>query len=238
MSYGNNQNGPVGFKPYCYQNGTLWTGGETEYPILSGYATSIFEGDPVTLLADGTIGIAVAGSAVIGIFQGVTYINSVGEPIFTNWWTGATTTQGSQNAMAKVVDDPNVLFDIQVSTDTGAPGPVNPVAVAQTDINRNANFAIAHATPNTFNPTVAPNAVSYAANPASGNTSTGISGTFLNLGSIADTATLNCKIVRLTPVPGNVVSAGGTASGTLNFNNVLVRLNNHILTGGTGTAGV
>lgn len=238
MSYGNNQNAPIGFKPYCYQNGTLWNGGEREYPIASGYATSLFEGDPVTVLADGTIGICAPGSAMLGVFQGVTYIDTTGQPIFTNFWIGGTATQSAFNATAKVIDDPNVWFDIQISTINNQPGPANPVAINQANqVNKNANFAIATAA-NSFNPTVAPIAVSYAANPQTGNTSTGISGYFLDYNSIGNGATLNCKIMGLTPVPGNNPSAGGTASGTLNFNNVLVQINNHILKGGTGTAGV
>jgi hypothetical protein len=237
MSYGNNTNSPVGFKPYCYQNGALWTGGEREYPILSGYATSLFEGDPVTLLANGTIGIAAPGAAILGIFQGVTYVDTSGMPQYTNMWTGGTVTQSAANAYAKVVDDPTVWFDIQISTINNQPGPANPVALALANVNANANFAIATAA-NSFNPTVAPNPVTYAANPQSGNTSTGISAYFLDYNSIANTTTLNCKIMGITPVVGNVYSAGGTASGTINFNNVLVRINNHILSGGTGTAGV
>lgn len=235
MSYGNNTNAPNGLVPYSYLDGSLWTGQTEEYPIASGYATSLFQGDPVTLLADGTIGIGVAGAAIIGVFQGVTYVNSSGEPIFINFWTGGTVTQGAQNALAKVVADPNVLFDIQVSTATGTPGPVNPVALAQTNFNNNANFSV---TANQFNATVAPNAVTYADNPGAGNTRTGISGYYLDYGSLNTTATLNLKLIRLTPKVGNVLSSGGTASGTINFNNALVLINNHILKGGTGTAGV
>jgi hypothetical protein len=171
----------------------------------------------------------------LGVFQGVTYINSAGEPVFTNWWPANTVTQSSVAAQAKVVVDENVLYDIQVSTDTGTPGPVNPVALAQADVGQNANFSV---TVNSFNPTVAPNAVSYAANPATGNTMTGISGYYLDYGSLGTGATLSLKIWGLTPKPGNVSSAGGTTSGTLNFNNALVLFNNHILKGGTGTAGV
>jgi hypothetical protein len=235
MAYGNNTNAPTGFRPYSYKNGTLWTGGEQTFDLASAYSTSLFEGDPVTILADGTIGIATAGAGALGVFQGVTYINSAGEPVFTNWWPANTVTQSSVAAQAKVVVDENVLYDIQVSTDTGTPGPVNPVALAQADVGQNANFSV---TVNSFNPTVAPNAVSYAANPATGNTMTGISGYYLDYGSLGTGATLSLKIWGLTPKPGNVSSAGGTTSGTLNFNNALVLFNNHILKGGTGTAGV
>lgn len=237
MSYGNNQNSPVGFKPVLYQNGALWTGQEGEYHVASGYNTSLFEGDPVTSLANGTIGIGVAGAAIIGVFQGVTYIDTTGQPIYQNFWLANTATQSAVDAIAKVVDDPNVLFDIQISTINNQPGPANPVALAQTNITQNANFAVATAA-NSFNPTVAPNPVSYAANPQGGNTSTGISAYFLDYNTLGNGATLNCKILRLTPTAGNIPSAGGTASGTLNFNNALVLINNHILKGGTGTAGV
>lgn len=232
MAYGNNTNAPVGFKPYRYYNGSLWTGQESTYDIASGYATSLFEGDPITFLSNGTIGICGIGAACAGVFQGATWTDTTGVPQYSNFWTGATVTQGAGNAFAKVVADSNVVFDIQVSTAVG--GTVAPVALAQANIFKNANFGLAVTA---FTPTLAP-VVNYAANPGAGSTSTGISGYYLDYNSLANTDTLNCKIIGLTPVPGNVVSTGGTASGTLNFNNALVLINNHVAKGGTGTAGV
>lgn len=234
MANGNNQNQPIGFRPFSFIDGSLWTGQTRDYPIASGYSTSLFFGDPVTLLANGTIGIATPGSAVIGVFQGVIYTAADGTPIYNDQWAANTVTLGAANAAAKVADSPNIIFDIQVSTAVG--GLVDPVALRQNgQVFNNANFGIAVTS---FNATAAPNPVTYAANPGAGNTNTGISGYYLDLNSVGNGATLNCKIMGLTPKPGNAYSNGGTASGTLNFNNALVIFNNHILKGGTGTAGV
>ena len=62
-----------------------------------------------------------------------------------------------------------------------------------------------------------------------GNTATGLSGASIDNASEDTTATLNLKILDLTPKPGNVVGS---------FANWLVAWNNHEFKGGTGTAGV
>lgn len=236
MAYGNNTNAPAGFKPNSFIGGSLWNGAVSSYPVASGYATSLFQGDPVAFLADGTIGIATAGAQFLGIFQGIQYTDASGNYAFKNRWIGGTTTLGAENATATVVDAKGVLFDGQVSTATGTPGPVNPVGLSQADIGQNIDFAV---TANTFNPTVAPNPVTYAANPGSGSTITGISGYYLNYGAKDTTSTRNFKIIALTPVPGNVSSPAvdRTASGTLNFNNALVEMNNQTHTS-AGTTGI
>jgi hypothetical protein len=88
---------------------------------------------------------------------------------------------------------------------------------------RNANFAL---TVNSFDPIAG---VTPAANPAAGNTISGQSGYYLDYSTLAVTATLSLKLIRFTPVPGNIAGVV--------FNNALVKINNDIYNGGTGTAG-
>lgn len=196
MSYGTNA--PQGFQPSVTYTGATWSGQQSNYLITSGYSTSIFTGDPVAPLADGTIGIGVAGSAVLGVFQGCTYPDSNGIYQFFPYWLANAVVFGTPAgpANAFVLDDPAIEFNIQTST-----------SLVLVDVWQNANFAI-----------------------AAGSTRTGQSGTYLDMATKNTTATLNCKIIGLTPVVGNTFG--------LAFNNALVTLNNHVLKGGTGTSGV
>lgn len=209
MSYGNNVFAPMGLQPSQYQNGSTWNGQTSQYPLVSAYGTSLFRGDPITWDTNGTIKIGVAGSGIIGVFWGVQYTDSTGAYQFAQYWNANTVTSGSANATAFVIDDPNILFDIVVSNSTAAA----PFYVAAVDLGRNANFSVAN---------------------SAGSTISGNSGYYLDANSIGNGATLSLKIIRLTPVPGNQF---GTNSNTVQYNNVLVKINNDVYQGGTGTAG-
>lgn len=226
MSYGTNA--PVGLVPTNYSLGAIWNGTLNEYPILSGYATSLFQGDPVKQLNNGTIGIGVASTAIVGVFQGCTYFDSLGNFQASPYWPASTATLGTQNANALICDDPNVLFNIQVSTSSTA-NPTVPVGLALTDFNNNASFAIGGGTHFNANVPPIPN------NPLTGNTRNGNSGYYLDITTLDVAATLSLKLVRLTPVPGNNYN---TIAAPFYFNNALVLINNHVYKGGTGTVGI
>lgn len=199
MAFGTNA--PNGLVPKRKLDGSAWTGKLGNYPIASGYGTSLFKGDPVTLLADGTLGIATPGSGVIGVFWGVQYTPSTGGlPVNAPNWVASTTTLGAQTATAFVIDDPDVVFTVQETNAAGAAG--TPLALA--DVGLNANLRI-----------------------GTGNAVTGNSGASLNNETEAVTATLDVKILRLDPYPGNAVG---------NFANWEVKLNNHRYA--AGVAGV
>lgn len=200
MSY--NTNAPQGLRPYRYGNGSLYNGAVNKYNIASAYGTAIFQFDPVTVLSDGTIGIAVAGAACLGVFMGVKYTDTTGFFWHRPNWIASTTLATGTVAEALIADDPNLWFDVQETDAAGAAG--TPLALA--DRNLNINFRI-----------------------GSGNAATGQSTTSINNASEATTATLNLKIMDLSPYPGNAVG---------NYANWLVSWNNHIFKGGTGTAGV
>jgi hypothetical protein len=176
MAYGTNA--PNGLRPVKKLDGSCWTGQTTSYPVASAYGTSLFKGDPVTVLADGTLGIATAGSAAVGVFWGVQWIDANGTIRNEPYWPASTATKGSVPATAFVIDDPNVVFTIQESNGAGAAG----TPIALTDVGLNANFAI-----------------------GTGSTATGNSGATLNNTTEADTSTLNLKILSLDPYPGNAV---------------------------------
>jgi len=131
-----NKDAPFGFRPTKMLGGAPFNGSQTEYGIASTYNTNIFSGDAVELHTDGTVTIAAAGQTnILGVFNGCFYTDSTGAPNWSKYWPASTT---STDAVAFVVDDPNVLFEAQEdSTDIGASWPANRGS--------NANFVSTHA---------------------------------------------------------------------------------------------
>lgn len=175
MAY--NYNAPMGLKPIRYQSGATYDGKANTYTIASAYATNIGQWDPVVTLADGTIGIGVAGSQCRGVFSHVDYINTSGILVQSNNWVASTAAKTGTTVRAYVFDDPSLVMDVQ-ETD-GSSGAGTPLALA--DIGLNINFVIG--APNTQ----------------------GISTTSLNNTTEQTTATLNLKILALSDYPGNAV---------------------------------
>lgn len=158
-------------------------------------AGAIFQGDPVTSQADGTIAQATAGTTQIaGIFAGCDYISvSQKRRVWNNYWPG--TDVASTNVVTGyLVNDPNAQFTVQV----GASG--NSTPVATTDIDANINFGI-----------------------GTGNAANGISGAYADQSTIAVTATLPFRIIGLVTSPPGAPGTDSTSGNNLiivGFNNV------------------
>tara|TARA_B100001059_G_scaffold235990_2_gene284085 strand:- start:1083 stop:1679 length:597 start_codon:yes stop_codon:yes gene_type:complete len=94
-----------------------------QFPIASGYATNIAMGDIVHLVDGGAATTiekqsAVGTSAIdlVGVFVGCKFTDpNTKQMTFSQLWPASTV---ASDAMAYVVDDPNVLFEIQAD---GAP---------------------------------------------------------------------------------------------------------------------
>lgn len=192
MSYGTNA--PKGLQPVRMADGSAWTGALNSYQIASTYATALYTGDPVTILTDGTLGVGVAGSAIVGVFAGVKYTDSTGVAKFQAYWPGNPGVLTGSTVEALVIDDPNVVFTIQETNGSGAAG--TPLALA--DRGLNANFLY-----------------------TAGTAATGQSAVSLNNATEADTSTLNLKILQLDPTPGNAV--GNFANWLVVINNHLYK---------------
>ena len=105
---------PYGARPI----GTLsasgsYSGKVRHLPIASTYGTAIFNGDFVTVHTDGTItkdtGTAALNS--VEIFMGCSYTPSTtSQKTFNTQWPASTT---ATDAMAYVLDDPHVVFQMQ-----------------------------------------------------------------------------------------------------------------------------
>lgn len=79
----------------------------SEYTITSGYATVLGLGDPVKLVS-GALERATNDTAdAIGVFAGVSYTDSQGNPTFSKIWPASTV---ATDIVALVVDDPAATF--------------------------------------------------------------------------------------------------------------------------------
>ena len=90
-----------------------FTGLVRHLPIITTYGTAIFNGDFVKLVANGTIekdgGTATLAS--IGIFMGCSYTDPTsGQKTFSDQWPAS---NAATDAVAYVLDDPNVVFQMQ-----------------------------------------------------------------------------------------------------------------------------
>ena len=246
MAYG--VNAPFGIRPFSSISGGAWTEKTNEYYIwapadgIATYATSIFTGDPViynpaaaTSLVEGpTIArypfdnatVANEITPVLGVFMGCEYLSNItgtGVLVRSSYWPASTQVVPGSKIKAFICDDPDVVFEIQVSTATNVLNDarfthIAPAPATLAYFTQNYAFGLGGGGGNILNPT-------------SGSTITGQSAVYLNLVGTTATnrvaATLPLKVIGFSPNPKNeIFAADGT---TVNpFLNVLVTINNHI----------
>lgn len=263
MAYGTNA--PFGLRPFSSISGGSWTEKTNQYTIYADptgattYANSIFTGDPVVFaptLAQGnniavylparTVGTPTTYSAIplLGVFQGCEYTLPNGTLVKSPYWPGGTAVRAGSVIKCLVIDDPDVVYDIQVSTSG--------------DVLANANFPTINATATTYPAFFGRNlALDIGVdgdpaqhlnvfNPTSGSTLTGQSAFYAVASSgtatnpltndyLKTTATLPLKVLGYTPNPKNIAQPGLTMA-TTPFLNIRVTINNHVF--GHNTAGV
>lgn len=275
MSYG--INAPFGLKPLCTITGATWTTKVNKYRIYANaagtttYQNSIFEGDPVVdatslagTAANGKIGTIAAYNPnftdgtpstftavpIKGIFLGCEYTstaNNFNRYVFSNFWPGATQVVAGTEIIAHVLDDPTVIYEIQVSSHINAAANAfvgNPI-FPNTNATGGAPFPLAGAAGRNFglnigggtnfNTVVSPYGGTYANNPTTGNTLTGVSAYYLDVDTSTVAAnnhdynknvtTLPLKVVGFSENVKNVAAPGLTLE-TTPFVNLRVVLNN------------
>ena len=112
--------GPYGLKPINRVDGLPYAGAIRQVPIASTYNTAIYNGDIVRIAAGGTIekstvttdATTAAANNTYGVFVGVAYTNSSGQPVEAQYYPG---NSGISNAVAYVVDDPMAAFKVAVT---------------------------------------------------------------------------------------------------------------------------
>jgi len=111
---------PYGLKPINRVDGMPYAGAIRQIPIDGDYNTAIYNGDIVRIAAGGTIekstvttdSTTAAANATYGVFVGVSYTNSMSQPVDAQYYPG---NSGVSNAVAFVVDDPMAAFKVAVT---------------------------------------------------------------------------------------------------------------------------
>jgi hypothetical protein len=110
---------PYGLKAVNLVGGQPYAGSTRLLKIASGYAANIFNGSVVSVVAAGTVEIVseVGTNAdpfpagTVGVFVGCSYTDpSTKQKLFSQYWPSGTV---ASDAVAYVIDDPDVVFQIQ-----------------------------------------------------------------------------------------------------------------------------
>lgn len=200
MAYG--VNAPFGLQPVRTLTGACWNGQANPY-VIDATAGNLYKGDPVKMMANGSIQPAAAGDTAMGVFMGCKYapLNPlINDPQTYSYWLNGTQLQANTVPVAMVVDDPNTVFAIQVNA-----GGI----LVQGSIGANANWVAA------------------AGDPVAG------SGYSLDFGTIGNGVNLNMKLIGFYPSQNNGVSSLQRAPVQVSFNVAEVLINNHFYRGGT-----
>ena len=117
---------PYGLRAVNHLGGTPYAGSTRMYPIASGTAINIYYGSVVNVLGTGfltanlTVGTAAAPfvAGTVGVFVGCTFTdpNSGNITFRQNWPTGTV----AADALAYVIDDPAVIFQVQANATVAA----------------------------------------------------------------------------------------------------------------------
>jgi hypothetical protein len=97
---------PFGLRPVYSPSGVVRP---TVYSIATGYATAIYQNQPVKLV-DGQLEAAAVGDRFIGTFQGVEWTDSDGRRRISNKWTAST---AGTDIVATATLDPSIVYEIQ-----------------------------------------------------------------------------------------------------------------------------
>lgn len=104
---------PYGARPIgCLSSAGSFTGKTRLIKIASGYDTALFYGDFVKLVAAGVVEKDTGTTSLtpVGVFLGCFYTDVDGEPKFDRAWPAD---QVASDAVAYVLDDPDVLMQMQ-----------------------------------------------------------------------------------------------------------------------------
>lgn len=102
---------PFGLRPAFHMSGVVRP---VQMTILTGYATNIFQNQPVKIVpsstGEGTIAAAAVGDRYIGTFQGVEWTDTDGRRRVSNKWTASTS---GTDIVCYVTNDPTIVYEIQ-----------------------------------------------------------------------------------------------------------------------------
>ncbi len=112
-----NVNFPFGLRPLKSPSGISRVNEYASYTIANAYNTAIAYGQVVSRSGSGSDIIAAANgtTATVGVFQGCTYQDTIGNFIYSKQWLASTATLNSVGAQAIVADDPKQVFLARMS---------------------------------------------------------------------------------------------------------------------------
>jgi hypothetical protein len=118
-----NTSNPSGFTAIKHMSGgvPMRVNSSADYAIAGGLASNIYRGSLVKPTGTGTnIDVVAAGAnPSIGAFKGVSYVDAGGNSQFRPYWGSGQTILAGSLVEASVYDDPELLFDAQVSGAAG-----------------------------------------------------------------------------------------------------------------------
>jgi hypothetical protein len=153
--------------------------GQSKYEIDAGETNAIYNGEPVKIDVDASTGgyivTAAAGTASVGVLNGVLYTDATTKkPTWSNYYPAATTPANSEDITAFVNDDPNQEFIIATNATLGGT-----LALRKSKVG-----------------------LTYATTAAAGSTANGKSSVTLDISSAATTAK-QLRMVRVAEDPEN-----------------------------------
>jgi len=98
---------PFGLRPAYSPSGVVRPAALT---IATGYATALYQYQPVKIGTDGTLQSASAGNRFIGSFMGVEWTDTDGRRRVSNKWTAST---AGTDIVAYATVDPTIVYEIQ-----------------------------------------------------------------------------------------------------------------------------
>lgn len=165
-------------------------------------------------------------AAFVGVFMGCQFVDAqTGYQVNSDYWPGARQVKKDTKIIAFVNDDPMAVFRVQVSVSQAGDVAKTIYLNTQNGLNANLNIAGKTITNNTS-----------IENPRSGSNIYG-STYYLDGSSIANTNTLDVKIIGIDPViTGNANPTGLVPGSNMPFTNLLVKFNKHVY-GSVGVIG-
>jgi hypothetical protein len=207
---------PYGLKPVNLIGGQVFAGATRQLVIANtsgtGYGTSIYYGDIVTIVAGGTIekDAGTTTATPCGVFMGCQYTSAVtGQLTFSQYYPASLAVKSGTIIQAFVADDPDQLFKVVLVTGTTADSTSSgllPTFLGRTVIGSNAQL------------------VQNAGSNVTGDSKVGI----YTAAGATTTATLPIRIVDVVP---------DTANSSGNFCEVIVKWNAPNVTGQTVAGG-
>jgi hypothetical protein len=168
--------------------------GQSKYEIDAGETNAIFNGEPVKVdisaSTGGYIVTAAAGTAAVGVLNGVVYTDATTlKPTFSNFYPAATTPANSEDITAFVNDDPNQEYIIATDATLGGT-----LALRKSKVG-----------------------LTYATTAAAGSTTTGKSSVQLGISTAATTAK-QLRMVRIAEDPENQDQTAANCSVVVKIN--------------------